>query len=170
MSPVFGIFIYVLVSLVPSESMCIVFSQGLLYHMWEREIRHRRRWWWLPTTSRLLKRKWVLAVRSWLISSLFLVNELILSFSICPLISSTDFWMMWTHTVTFLEKDSEKKGLLYSPVCPPGMMPLLWLVFWSTLPPLVLLCGSDCCLVHESSSSHNGTSPKYSPPGTIKTV
>ncbi|XP_037648266.1 cytokine receptor common subunit beta [Sebastes umbrosus] len=38
------------------------------------------------------------------------------------------------------------------------MMPLLWLVFWSTLPPLVLLCGSDCCLVHESSSSHNASS------------
>ncbi|KAL3054136.1 hypothetical protein OYC64_006465 [Pagothenia borchgrevinki] len=37
-------------------------------------------------------------------------------------------------------------------VCP-GMMPLYWVVLWSTLPPLVLCCAPDCCSVHESSSN-----------------
>ncbi|XP_049416658.1 cytokine receptor common subunit beta [Epinephelus fuscoguttatus] len=35
------------------------------------------------------------------------------------------------------------------------MMPLFWVVLWSTFPPLVLLCGRDCCRVHESSSSQS---------------
>ncbi|KAK5885288.1 hypothetical protein CesoFtcFv8_019015 [Champsocephalus esox] len=33
------------------------------------------------------------------------------------------------------------------------MMPLYWVVLWSTLPPLVLCCAPDCCSVHESSSN-----------------
>ncbi|XP_032393924.1 cytokine receptor common subunit beta isoform X1 [Etheostoma spectabile] len=35
------------------------------------------------------------------------------------------------------------------------MMPLFWVVLWSTLPPLALSCGPDCCTVHESSSLQN---------------
>ncbi|KAI4822241.1 hypothetical protein KUCAC02_007800 [Chaenocephalus aceratus] len=33
------------------------------------------------------------------------------------------------------------------------MIPLYWVVLWSTLPPLVLCCAPDCCSVHESSSN-----------------
>ncbi|XP_071060194.1 LOW QUALITY PROTEIN: cytokine receptor common subunit beta [Pseudochaenichthys georgianus] len=33
------------------------------------------------------------------------------------------------------------------------MMPLYWVVLWSTLPPLVLCCAPDCCSVHESSGN-----------------
>ncbi|KAF3846697.1 hypothetical protein F7725_003775 [Dissostichus mawsoni] len=33
------------------------------------------------------------------------------------------------------------------------MMPVYWVVLWSTLPPLVLCCAPDCCSVHESSSN-----------------
>ncbi|KAF1379245.1 hypothetical protein PFLUV_G00174080 [Perca fluviatilis] len=37
------------------------------------------------------------------------------------------------------------------------MMPLFWVVLWSTLPPLALFGGPDCCTVHENSGLQNAS-------------
>lgn len=58
-----------------------------------------------------------------------------------------------THSTVY--RDQVKKRGSW-PRLFPGMMLLLWVVFLSTLPPLVLLCGPDCCTVQDSSSLQNG--------------
>ncbi|XP_070837200.1 cytokine receptor common subunit beta [Chaetodon trifascialis] len=54
----------------------------------------------------------------------------------------------------FAETSSEKKGGS-QPCLSPGMMPLFWIVLWSTLFPLARFSGPDRCSVHESSSLQN---------------
>lgn len=96
------------------ETACVFF---FISHVKERD--KRTDVWWHPTTSRHSKRKWVLTVRSWLISSLFLVNELILSLSLflnmytpnLPSRPQTSWWREYTQE-SFLRPTQKKEGRL----------------------------------------------------------
>ncbi|XP_010773715.1 uncharacterized protein [Notothenia coriiceps] len=55
------------------------------------------------------------------------------------------------HSEVYRNRPQTKRGSWLC-VCP-GMMPLYWVMLWSTLPPLVLCCAPDRCSVHESSSN-----------------
>lgn len=146
-----------------------------VYHMWEKEIRERRMCGDIPQQADTQSGR-MLVVWSWLICSLFLVNELILlpslslSFCLthCPLLRlvfrllddiSKSSW------ASFVRAAHNKRATL--PSLGAIMVPLFWLLLLAKLPKLALFSGSDRCVIQEINNSQNG---KYMPGVILQTT
>lgn len=158
---------------------CVIPSVFISFYLRLSHVRKRDKReadvWWHPTTSRHSSGR-MLVVWSWLICSLFLVNELILlpslslSFCLahCPLLRlvfrllddiSKSSW------ASFVRAAHNKRATL--PSLGAIMVPLFWLLLLAKLPKLALFSGSDRCVIQEINNSQNG---KYMPGVILQTT
>lgn len=141
--------------------------------MWEKEIRERRMCGDIPQQADTQSGR-MLVVWSWLICSLFLVNELILLPSLSLCLARCPLLRLVFRLLDDISKSSwasygraahNKRATL--PSLAAIMMPLFWLLLLAKLPKLALFSDSDRCVIQEINNSQNG---KYMPGVILQTT